>query len=46
MDSTEFRTSKFVISDKAFVVSSDKVVEAVTLAAVLQVSGSLFKRRT
>jgi len=40
MDSIEFRTSKFVISDEALAVSSDKVVEAVTGAAVLQVSGS------
>lgn len=30
MDSIEFRTSKFVISDKAFAVSFDRVVEAVT----------------
>lgn len=30
MDSIEFRNSKFVISDKAFAVSSDKVVVAVT----------------
>jgi len=43
MDSIEFRTSKFVLSDKARAVSSDKVVEAVTGAASFR---QLIQRRT